>query len=77
MKFVEEREKLKVKLRYFNYSERTIEIYSHYLIKFLQTVNKYPQHLTSADFQGYLNYLSYLCFTINSKNLKLITKPRC
>ena len=45
------------KINYFNYSERTNEIYSHYVLKFLQKVNKYPQHLTSYDFENYLfNY---------------------
>ena len=47
MKFVEELNKMSEKLRYFNYSERTVEGYSHYLIKFLEHTNKYPQHLTS------------------------------
>ena len=36
------------KIRYFNYSNRTNEIYSHYVLKFLQNINKYPQHLTST-----------------------------
>jgi len=45
------------KIKYFNYSERTNEIYSHYVLKFLQRINKYPQHLTSEDFEKYLfNY---------------------
>lgn len=43
------------KLNYFNYSKRTIETYTHYTSKFLATVGKYPQHLTGADFQDYLN----------------------
>jgi len=55
MKFEEEKVKMISKLRYFNYSERTVEMYSHYLLKFLESVNKYSQHLTSKDFQGYLN----------------------
>lgn len=46
---------VKQRLNYFNYSERTIEIYIHYISKFLNTVNKYQQHLTSFDFQNYLN----------------------
>lgn len=45
------------KIKYFNYSDRTNEMYSHYVLKFLQKVNKYPQHLTSDDFEKYLfNY---------------------
>jgi site-specific recombinase XerD len=43
------------KLKYFNYSPRTIATYSGYVCKFLQSVGKYAQHLTSADFQGYLD----------------------
>lgn len=43
------------RLKYFNYSERTIEIYVHYITKFLLSVDKYGQHLTSNDFQFYLN----------------------
>lgn len=43
------------KLKYFNYSPRTIEIYCHYIGKFLERVDKYPQHLVSSDFQKYLD----------------------
>ena len=43
------------KLKYFNYSKNTIEIYSHYTDKFLSKVNKYTDHITGADFQTYLN----------------------
>lgn len=46
---------LNEKLKYFNYSERTIETYSCYCKKFLYKVDKYPYHLSAADFQGYLN----------------------
>lgn len=49
----------KQKLKYFNYSHRTIEIYSHYFEKFLIEVNKYPQHLVSSDFQKYLNNFNF------------------
>lgn len=42
------------KLKYFNYSKRTVKIYSHYFEKFLKEVNKYPQHVTSKDFENYL-----------------------
>ncbi|MFA5151267.1 MAG: tyrosine-type recombinase/integrase [Clostridia bacterium] len=43
------------KLKYFNYSKRTIEIYSHYCSKFLEIINKYHQHLVGSDFQSYLD----------------------
>ena len=35
----------KEKLKYFNYSERTIEMYCHYLNKFLNSTNKHKNHL--------------------------------
>jgi site-specific recombinase XerD len=47
------------KLKYFNYSERTIEIYRHYFEKFLQSFNKYPQHLNANDIQNYLLNFDY------------------
>ncbi|NBK22755.1 MAG: integrase [Spirochaetia bacterium] len=47
------------KLKYLNYSKRTIEVYSHYAGKFLEAVGKYPQHLTSSDFQGYLDGFTF------------------
>jgi len=47
------------KLKYFNYSERTIEIYIHYIKKFLININKYPQHLIANDFKSYLNNYNF------------------
>jgi hypothetical protein len=46
-------------LKYFNYSERTIEIYSHYFEKFIINRNKYYQHLTSIDFTEYLTTYNF------------------
>lgn len=43
------------KLKYFNYSENTISVYSHYWLKFLETTNKYPVHITANDFTIFLN----------------------
>jgi integrase/recombinase XerD len=54
------------KLKYFHYSKRTVEIYSHYFEKFLVDVNKYPQHFTSRDFENYL--LSYNFSSISQQN---------
>jgi site-specific recombinase XerD len=54
------------KLKYFNYSERTIEIYVHYVSKFLESVDKYYQHLVSSDFQNYLN--DYKFSSISQQN---------
>lgn len=47
------------KLKYFNYSQRTIEIYSHYVGKFMEAVGKYPAHIVSADFQSYLDKFKF------------------
>lgn len=54
------------KIRYFNYSNRTEEIYVHYFEKFLITINKYSQHLTSKDFEDYL--LNYNFSSISQQN---------
>lgn len=54
------------KLKYFNYSKRTVEMYCHYFEKFLQSVNKYPQHLVSTDFKNYL--ISYKFSSISQQN---------
>jgi site-specific recombinase XerD len=47
------------KLKYFNYSESTIKMYLYYTKKFLESINKYPQHLTTADFSSYLLNYNY------------------
>jgi len=54
------------RLIYFNYSKRTIDIYSHYFFKFLNGVNKYTQHLTSKDFEDYLS--NYKFTSISQQN---------
>jgi len=56
----------KQKLKYFNYSDRTVEIYIHYLSKFLAATNKYPQHLVSRDFNQYLT--NYKFTSISQQN---------
>lgn len=57
------------KLKYLNYSESTIEIYVHYVEKFLIKTDKYYQHLVSSDFQ---NYLSTFSFTSISQQNQII-----
>lgn len=47
------------KLQYLNYAENTQGIYIHYISKFLEKVDKYPQHLTSNDFQSYLDTFNF------------------
>jgi integrase/recombinase XerD len=54
------------KLKYFNYCDRTIEVYMHYVEKFLVKTGKYVQHLTSSDFQEYLN--TYKFSSISQQN---------
>lgn len=51
--------KYKNKLMYFNYSSNTIRDYSHYWEKFLISINKYEQHLTSKDLESYLLNFSF------------------
>lgn len=54
------------KLKYFNYSPRTIEIYSHYAGKFLEKIDKYPQHIVASDFSDYL--LNFPFSSISQQN---------
>ena len=42
-----------------NYSQRTIETYSCYLSKFLETTNKNPYHITTSEIKAYLLNRSY------------------
>jgi len=54
------------KLKYLNYSDRTIQAYSHYVSKFLEKVDKYPQHITSADFNNYFS--GYKFISVSQQN---------
>lgn len=47
------------KLKYFRYATRTQETYIHYMGKFLEKVDKYPQHLVASDFQNYLDEFKF------------------
>jgi integrase/recombinase XerD len=49
----------KQKLKYLNYSERTINTYLSYIQKFLMNVNVEPSRLNSNDFQSYLDNYSF------------------
>lgn len=44
----------KRKMEYFNYSPNTVNMYSYYIERFLKKVNKCSQHLTSNDYEEYL-----------------------
>lgn len=56
----------KQKLKYINYSPLTIEIYSHYAGKFLEKIDKYPQHIVASDFSDYL--LNFPFSSISQQN---------
>jgi len=49
----------KTKLKYYNYSDKTISNYLSYINKFLDSCNIPPTRLTSNDFQNYLNNYSF------------------
>lgn len=54
------------KLKYLNYSDRTIKSYLFYINQFLSLVNISPTRLTSSDFQSYLD--SYKFTSISQQN---------
>lgn len=54
------------KLKYLNYSEKTIKIYTWYINQFLKSQNKSCEHLNSRDFQSYLN--NYKFTSISQQN---------
>lgn len=56
----------KQKLQYLNYSKRTAEIYLHYIDKFIQSFDKSAEHITSKDFQVYLD--GYKFTSISQQN---------
>lgn len=61
------------KLKYLNYSDKTIKSYLFYINQFLNTVAVPPTRLTSQDFQSYLdNY----AFTSTSKQNQVINAIR-
>lgn len=43
------------KMRYLNYSDKTIKTYLYYVQQFLDNIQTSPTRLTSIDFQQYLN----------------------
>lgn len=49
----------KQKLNYLNYSDNTINIYCHYIEKFLNDIRKPHQHLVSKDFERYITTYKY------------------
>jgi len=56
----------KQKLKYLNYSERTINMYLNYIQKFLMNVDVEPSRLTSKDFQYYLD--NYKFSSVSQQN---------
>lgn len=61
------------KLNYFNYSPSTIKTYLHYIKLFLAAQDKSPAHLSTSDFQ---NYLDGYIFTSISQQNQLINAVR-
>ena len=64
-----------LKLR--NYSDRSIEMYSHYVLKFMESFNKSSLHITSGEIKEYL--INYKYSSISQQNqiysaLKLFCK---
>jgi len=47
------------KLKYLNYSERTIKSYLFYINQFLSSIHISPTRLTSNDFQTYLDKYNF------------------
>jgi site-specific recombinase XerD len=56
----------KQKLNYLNYSENTIKCYLHYINEFIKLQDKSTVHLTSSDFQTYLD--NYKFTSISQQN---------
>lgn len=54
------------KLKYLNYSTKTIKVYLYYINEFLLKQEKSTQHLNSNDFQTYLN--SYNFTSVSQQN---------
>lgn len=48
------------KLKYLNYSDRTIKSYLFYINQFLSKVNIAPSRLTASDFQSYLDNYQFI-----------------
>jgi integrase/recombinase XerD len=47
------------KLKYLNYSDKTIKTYLFYIKEFLESIEKAPTRLTSNDFQYYLDNYNF------------------
>jgi len=74
MKRIDYYEICKQKLKYLNYSERTSEMYLHYIDKFLKSSAVIePSRLTASDFQYYLDKYK---FTSNSQQNQVINAIR-
>ena len=61
------------KFIYLNYSNKTKDIYIHYIKKFLSSINKQVIHLNSKDFQTYLDNYK---FTSTSQQNQVINAIR-
>lgn len=60
------------KLKYFNYSKKTSEIYLYYIDKFLSNTHKPPTRLQSKDFQSYLDNYNFLSISQQNQVINAI-----
>ena len=49
LKYKSTLEKIETILKLRNYSDRSIEMYSHYVLKFIEFFNKSALHITSSN----------------------------
>lgn len=61
------------KLKYYNYSKHTISIYTHYINRFLDEIQKPYQHLNAKDIKTYLESFHY---SSNSQQNQVINAIR-
>lgn len=66
MKITDYYEISKQKLKYLNYSDKTILNYLNYIKKFLDRIDKPPSRLTSQDFKYYLD--NYKFTSVSQQN---------
>jgi site-specific recombinase XerD len=60
------------KLKYLNYSEKTIKIYTWYINQFLKSQSKSCEHLNSGDFQSYLDNYKFTSITQQNQVINAI-----
>lgn len=74
MKKIDYYEICKLKLKYLNYSDKTINNYLGYIRKFLNNIDNEPSRLNSNDFQSYLDKYDFT--SIHESQISCDTKKR-